>query len=77
MGNKKLTELGVALDKDNWEWLQGDNLEIATLVEESVIAGASPEEVKNTVRRHIGPERNGMLYRCVSAARYVQHRQTQ
>lgn len=69
----QLSKLGAVLDKDNWEWLQNQNDEIASAVEAEVRAGADPEVIGRFMVRHIGPDRSALVARCVSAARYIKH----
>jgi hypothetical protein len=68
----KFATLGKALDKDNWEWLQRDNEEIAAAVAAEVAAGAEPEAIGRYVARTNGESRSAYTARVVSAARYLE-----
>lgn len=66
----KLAKLGAVLDKDNWEWLQGQNEEIANAVADEVRDGVDPASIGRFVTQHIGPDRSAFVARVVSAARH-------
>lgn len=67
----KLTKLGAALDKDNYEWLLANNEDIAAAVAEEVRNGATPNAIGRYMLREIGEDRRAFINRVVSAARHL------
>jgi hypothetical protein len=63
--------LSRTLDEDNYNWLVNENPRLAEALETEVLAGAEPDEIGRHMTRYIGEHRQGLIARCVSAARWL------
>lgn len=68
--NQKLSDLGLALDRESYEWLLNNQWTIADKLTEAVAAGATLDEIKMTAWQHT--QRFEIVQRIVNAARYLQ-----
>jgi hypothetical protein len=66
-----LVKLGAALDKENFEWLQNQNEDIANAVAEEVRSGVAPNAIGRYMLKAIGEDRRAFISRVVSAARHI------
>jgi hypothetical protein len=70
----KFVKLGAALDKQNFEWLQSDNEDVAAAVAAEIAAGGEPDAIGRYVASQIGETRAGYVNRIKSAARWLKSR---
>ena len=71
---KVFERLGNVLDKQNFEWLQMDNEEVASAVAAEVTAGGDPDAIGRYVASVVGETRPGYVNRIKSAARWLKSR---
>lgn len=64
-------KVGALLDREDYEWLLGENEELVTVIEQEVIGGAEPEAIGRYVANRIGEHRVGRINRCIGAARHI------
>lgn len=64
-------KLGARLDEDSYEWLLREHPDIAVAVEHEVAAGVDVESLRRYLTHHLGESRQGMINRCVGAARWL------
>lgn len=65
------TKLGATLDEDSYDWLLREHPEIAVAVESEVLAGVDVEALRRYLTQHLGDNRQGMINRCIGAARHL------
>lgn len=70
--SRTFDKLGAALDRENYEWLLGDNPAIADAVAVEVANGGEPEAIARYVTQQIGETRQGYINRIKSAARHLE-----
>lgn len=64
-------EIGAKLDEENYEWLLREHPEVAVALERQVKQGIDVETLRLYLTRHLGEHRQGMIQRCVGAARWL------
>lgn len=64
-------ELASELDRESWDWLVDNHPKIADALEIQVGRGASPDDLREFVKRRIGSHREEFAIRCETAARYL------
>jgi hypothetical protein len=69
--NRTYSRLGAKLDEDSYEWLLREHPEIAVAVEHEVAAGVDVESLRRFLLQHLGESRQGMINRCIGAARWL------
>lgn len=69
---RNYSKLGATLDEDSYEWLLREHPEIAVAVEHEVLAaGVDVEALRRYLIQHLGDNRQGMINRCIGAARHL------
>ncbi len=64
-------EIGATLDEENYEWLLREHPTVAVAVEREVKKGIDIEALRRYLTHHLGEHRQGMIQRCVGAARWL------
>lgn len=74
MSTRTFTKLGAKLDEESYEWLLREHAEIAVALENEILT--NPDIDLDALRRwltqHLGEHRQGMIQRCIGAARHLQ-----
>lgn len=64
-----------AIDADAFEWLSHYSPIYLSAIEAELARGWTPEQIRNFMLRHVGPDRSGLALRAEQAARYLQRTQ--
>lgn len=67
-----MSKLSTVLDRQNWQWLQDENMEAANALEEDVASGKDSVAIRREMVDTIGAHRMGLISRCESAARHLE-----
>lgn len=63
--------IGAQLDEEAYSWLLREHPDVAVALERQVKQGIDVETLRLYLTRHLGEHRQGMIQRCVGAARWL------
>jgi hypothetical protein len=69
---KKMPEIDIAIQADDWEYLQDNHGGLAASIKDRVDKGDDPKEIYRYVLRKVGLGRMPIALRCLHAAQYLE-----
>ncbi len=68
---KKMPELDLAIQADDWQYIEVQNPILADAIQSRVNKGDTPKEIFRYVLHKVGPAREQIALRCLHAAEYL------
>jgi hypothetical protein len=67
----KRSPILTSLDKESYEWLEAQNPDLLTEIENAVAGGAKPDAVYRLVLQYLGADRQALAIRIRQAANFI------